>query len=78
MKVTGAYIYSHKEDTGEEIIDTWGVVAVGCGLQCFVLPDISVERAEAEAFALHIVHKEFTHEQLQKAACDYIETLYFL
>ena len=73
--LTKGYVYSHKQDTGEEIIDTWGVVVADDKGECYLCPDISVERCEAEEFAQIAVENNVSPVDLHEAACAYIEAL---
>ncbi len=73
--ITNAYVYAHKQDIGEEIIDTWGVAAADDTGECFLCPDISVERSEAEEFAKIVVANNVAPCDLEEAACAYIEAL---
>lgn len=72
MLING-YVYTHKHDTGEEIIDTWGVVVADEKGECYLCPDISVDRYEAEEFAKIAVQNNIAPEKLCDAADDYIE-----
>lgn len=73
--LTNGYVYFHKQDIGEEIIDTWGVAVANDKGECFLCPDISVERSEAEEFAQILVENNVEPAHLQEAACAYIEAL---
>ena len=73
--LTNGYVYTHKQDTGEEIIDTWGVVVADDSGECFLCPDISVERAQAEEFAQIMVQNNVAPAHLHEAACAFIEAL---
>ncbi len=75
MLLTNSYVYRHEIDTGEEVINTWGVVAAFDSGECFLCPDISVDRSEAASFAKGIVQQNLSPAQLPLAACAYIENL---
>lgn len=73
--LTNGYVYHHQHDTGEEIIETWGVAVADDRGECYLCPDISVEKAEAEEFAQIAVQNNVSPEDLHEAACAYIEAL---
>ncbi len=73
--LTKGYVYHHQQDTGEEIIDTWGVAVADDNGECFLCPDVSMDRKEAEMFAILAVAKDVQPGCLQAAANAYIETL---
>ena len=73
--LTNGYVYTHKQDTGEEIIDTWGVVVADDKGECWLCPDISVERIEAEEFAKIAVANNVAPADLSDAVDAYIEAL---
>ncbi|MBR6779751.1 MAG: hypothetical protein IKM24_01875 [Clostridia bacterium] len=69
------YVYQHKQDIGEEVIDTWGVVLAKPDGSCVLCPDVSVEREQAAEFARLAVCNELTEDNLEEAVCAYIESL---
>ena len=73
--LTKGYVYRHQQDTGEEIIDTWGVAVANDTGECFLCPDISMVREQAAAFAELVVCNNVEPIHLHEAACAYIEAL---
>ncbi len=69
------YVYSHKQDIGEEIIDTWGVALAKADGECILCPDVSVDREQAAEFARLAVCNELTEANLETELCAYIESL---
>ena len=71
--LTNGYVYAHKHDTGEGITDTWGVAVADEKGECFLCPDVSDQRKEAEIFAKITVACDIAPEDLQVAANAYLE-----
>lgn len=76
MKITQSFVYRNRVSNEEGILDTWGVAAFSENSECFLCPDISVERAEAKAFAELLLRESIDSDDLQDAANVYIDQLY--
>ena len=76
--LTNAYVYAHKQDIGEELIDTWGVAVADDSGECFLCPDVSVYRRQAEEFGRFVVANNVSPCDLQEAVCAYVESLGFI